>query len=155
MKIYLKLKTPPKTIAELLTKLFSFHSNFNEFFSVDTFYDENCKIKQCSAGRYRSIDDVILIVKTYFPNESETTIFNEIFNLIIIDENYNIFVPYLVDCHDIQKPTLCFYNGAIIHTKGEQLANSKYNWKDIWELIGFKDREDVLNHFKKQIRENV
>lgn len=148
MAIYLKLDKPPETIKELLINLFTYNNYYSELKGTKTYSDKECKIIQCSQGRYRSVDDIVELVNTYFPNTEDLNIFKEIFNLAI-KHNEQVFVPYLVDCNDVQRPTMSLYGNVSLHSGGKNLLKSKYNWRTIWESLGFTSEDDVKEHFLK------
>lgn len=148
MNIYLKLEKPPDTIKELIEELFNFAPGTTSFYSVDTFNDKECTDKQCGAGRYRSVDDLVDIFHTYFPDKDKQELFTQLFNLVI-ERNEIKYTPYLADCFEINKPTICFFHNISMHSCGRIMSNSDYNWKDIWESLEFIDRDQVLQHFTK------
>ena len=97
-KIYVGFKRP-KTVAEFITKLFDNKQIYGEYYSsVTTFYDKECINIQCYKNKYRSFDDVYLIIKTYYPsyNRSKlmkvliTLTFKNFVNLNIHGLNYLI-----------------------------------------------------------------
>lgn len=155
--IYLKLDKQPNTIKNLLKKLFSncrYHSNINscnsyddcELTNIATYYDPECTKKECGPARYRSIDAVLEIVRTYFSKATDKQIFKALFNLKIKNE----FVLQMIDCSYIKRPTM-YFTCYPDHEWCEfnKLSNSNYSWKMIWKSLGFKNIKDVQKHLYK------
>ena len=77
--------------------------------SNDTYYKKGTQ--HCYAGRYRSIDDFIIIAKNYFPNLTVKEILLEIkdFQNEKVNTGYGTFhYAYLGYCHNIRKNNI-FY----------------------------------------------
>lgn len=105
--IYLKLKQEPKTIEELLTELFSHKSNSGDIKSVETYKDKEYTIIDCDEDKYRSVDDLVEIVQTYFPDATPKEIFRTLIELKIYydDDTYRLC---MLNCDKINRPTMSF-----------------------------------------------
>jgi len=69
MKIYVKdvIREPKDTLYTFLEKVLRLKNNFNTFSTVSyTYLDPELKELQCTSGKHRSFDDLVLISKTYF-----------------------------------------------------------------------------------------
>lgn len=145
MAIYLKLEEKPKTIKDLLTKLYS-NLCVESMKTIKTYSNPECTNTQCMPNRYRSLDDIVEIVNTYFPKATEKEIFLELFNLnFIIKDGKARLMP--IDCDEIDKPTM-FYScnlwGKPSQTFKEGHSNSKYSWVDFFRIIGFQNTTEGL-----------
>ena len=147
--IYLQKNFKPKTIKEVIIKLYSKTSNNSSLIkSCTTYSDPNCTIIECDENKLRSIDAVIEIIKTYFPEASDEEIFKELFDTVIIINGIK-HVIYPIDCQDIKMPTISFSKHSTILFAGSVHPKSKYNWDDVIKSIGFKSRNLLYSHLKK------
>ena len=81
--------------------------------SNDTYYKKGSQ--HCNTGRYRSIDDFIVIAKNYFPNLTVKEILLEIkdFQNEKVNTGYGTFnYAYLGYCHNIRKNNI-FYSSML------------------------------------------
>ena len=69
MKLYVKdvVREPNDTLYTFLYKVLHFDGNgFGKAIVNSTYFDPEFKKLQCTAGKFRSFDDLVLISKTYF-----------------------------------------------------------------------------------------
>ena len=69
MKLYVKdiVREPKDTLYTFLYKVLSFDGKgFGKAIVNNTYYDPELTKQQCTRGRYRSFDEIVLISKTYF-----------------------------------------------------------------------------------------
>lgn len=142
MSIYIKLNKQPNSIKELLKELFSYIEG-QQLKSTMTYKDSNCKIIECYENKYRSIDAVVEVCQTYFSNLKDEEIIKKIL-FTVIERSGKQFNPYLIQCNEIQMPTLCFIS---VNTKRPPLINTEINriypyskyksWENILNIIGF------------------
>ena len=87
MKIYLKnyKKKRGLSVASFLEKLFH-----KEYGFPATYHDKECTKIQCSRGKNRSIDDVMCLIKTYYPSKTYKHIF----------EQFRIYLEKVNDIND-------------------------------------------------------
>lgn len=143
MAIYLKLNRKPRTVSELLRKLFSAQSVFYVGIkSVATYYDSDCKQEQCKIGLLRSVDDIVEIAQTYFPNILERDIFRALFKLKL-KKNDEIHRMRMINCSLLNKPTTFFVKSLNVdpcHAIGAGMYSydtrkSKYkNWATVCKI---------------------
>ena len=82
MKLYLKSqhrKQPREPILNFLKRYF-------KGFSIATFYDEECTKLQCSSAKNRSIDEMLVIVKTEYPKSNNKDIYKAFRKLLLEHE---------------------------------------------------------------------
>lgn len=71
-KIYIQTDKRPKTVRELLRKLYSIEIVYNKVKrATSTYSNKECTILQCGPEKNRSFRDVYALCKTYFHNVSE------------------------------------------------------------------------------------
>ena len=158
-KIYFK-DIEVKNVDDILRKLLI--SN-NQASSKPTFYKyNNVYYQQCSAGKYRSFDDILLICKTYFPSVKVETVFKKLLLLnntksSVLNDSLNQRFGY---CGDIRRIRYIanystsleyFYDGAIIRNQGE----SKYSWKDLFKMININNIEELKEFYLKNLKDEI
>lgn len=157
-KIYFEQGTEVKNVDDILNKLLI--SN-NITSNKPTFYKyNNVYYNQCTAGRYRSFDDILLICKTYFPSVKVETVFKKLLLLnntksSVLDDRLNQRFAY---CGDIRKIRYIgnysvsleyFYSDAITRSQGK----SKYSWKDLFKMIDINNDEELKEFYLKNLKE--
>jgi len=131
MKIYTKIGKQ-HSIKKFLTLFFSEYKG-NYLTNVETYSDIDCKDIQCSAKRYRSFDDMLLIVNTYYKNVSAEKLINILYNLNIKDKRVHV-----IYCNNINKVTLLFNNSyPTISNSDTNKGIGKYSQKELSEMIKF------------------
>lgn len=153
--IYLKLTKKPRTIKEVITNLLSYEV-YLSLKSCITYHDEEFNKVECFENKYRSIDDIVTIVQTYFPKATEKQIISALFNTVIIKNNIEYYMKVFA-CNDIKKPTVCFkvktrrsnfYNDDLNYFT---FGNSKFDSiKQVCAIAGFNSAQELDNHFNKQ-----
>ena len=102
MKIYLKnyKKKRGLSVASFLEELFH-----KEYSFPTTYHDKECTKIQCSRGKNRSIDDVMCLIKTYYPSKTYKHIFEQfrIYLEKVNDVNDDEYLNALILCYDIGK----------------------------------------------------
>lgn len=137
--IYVKFKKPD-TVKEFLALFYQLSTN--RYYSVETFFDEECAKTQCNYGRNRSFDDLFEIVNTYF-SVSVEELLHELLTMGI--ENRN---PYIFTCFDIQKDVFAISGSIYENTFSYEGLKSKYKWKEILPLIGINTYGDLCRYVK-------
>ena len=158
-KIYFK-DTEIKNVDDILNKLLI--SN-NQASSKPTFYKyNNVYYTQCTSGRYRSFDDILLICKTYFPSVKVETVFKKL--LLLNNTKNNVLNDKLRQrfgyCGDINRiryignyPSSLygFYSDAMSRAQGE----SKYSWKDLFKMININNVEELKEFYLKNLKDEI
>ena len=100
MKLYLKShhrKQPREPILNFLKRYF-------RSLTLSTFFDEDCSKLQCSSGKNRSIDEMLIIVKTEYPKSHNKDIYKAFRKLLLEHEVRNEDAKLsLLFCKDIEK----------------------------------------------------
>lgn len=159
-KIYFEQDIEVKNVDDILRKLLI--SN-NQASSKPTFYKyNNVYYKQCSAGKYRSFDDILLICKTYFPCVKVETVFKKLLLLnntksSVLNDKLNQRFAYCGDINRIRyvgnysNSLENFYKDAIIRSQGE----SKYSWKDLFKMININNVEELKEFYLKNLKDEI
>lgn len=130
MAIYVKIERQ-RTLKEFLTLLYS-HPNNGYLTCIESFEDKLCTIKQCHAGKYRSIDEMLEIVNTYYPSITFKKLAKALHSLIIEKDN-RTYKFYSLYCDKINMTTTLFTTMNCSHTD-TQKRKSKYSAKEFYEL---------------------
>lgn len=149
MKIYLKnyVKKRGLPVASFLEELFHKQYGFPA-----TYCDKECTKIQCSRGKNRSIDDVMCLIKTYYPNKTYKHIFEQFriylekVNNVNDDECSNT----LILCNDIEKwvfgyrwncPDKLFCGDYRNSSEETDEGLGKYNYDIFMKKLGYTDKE--------------
>lgn len=152
-KIYVKFKKP-RTVKKFLALLFSYY-NYDRFKSIATYKDLGCKEIQCDVNKYRSIDDLYNIVKTYYPSITKNKLLHHLLCLRI-KYNYGCYrYFYPVFCSDINKYTCMFYikinkfnNIKNIYYKYNNKSLSSISWLELYNKLGINSQKDLNKYLK-------
>ena len=159
-KIYFNQGTEVKNVDDILRKLLI--SN-NQASNKPTFYKyNNVYYQQCSAGKYRSFDDILLICKTYFPSVKVETVFEKLLLLnntksSVLNDRLNQRFAY---CGDIRRiryvgnysaSLQSFYSDTIVRNQG----GSKYSWKDLFKMININNGEELKEFYLKNLKDEI
>ena len=158
-KIYFEQGIEVKNVDDILNKLLI--SSSNQSSNKPTFYKyNNVYYQQCTAGRYRSFDDILLICKTYFPSVKVETVFKKLLLLnntksSVLNDSLKQRFKY---CGDIRRIRYIgnystsleyFYSDAMSRKQGE----SKYSWKDLFKMININNVEELKEFYLKNLKE--
>lgn len=159
-KIYFKQGTEVKNVDDILNKLLI---SISQSSNKSTFYkDNNVYYNQCTAGKFRSFDDILLICKTYFPSVKVETVFKKLLLLnntksSVLNDKLNQRFGY---CGDIRRIRYIgnyslslqyFYGDAITRPQGE----SKYSWKDLFKMIDINNVEELKEFYLKNLKDEI
>ena len=159
-KIYFEQGTEVKNVDDILNKLLISSSQTS---NKPTFYKyNNVYYNQCSAGKYRSFDDILLICKTYFPSVKVETVFKKL--LLLNNTKNSVLNDSLKQrfgyCGDIRRIRYIgnystsleyFYSDAITRKQGE----SKYSWKDLFKMININNVEELKEFYLKNLKDEI
>lgn len=162
MAIYLKIEKKPETIEELLLKLFSHvhYKNDNYTTTVPTYSNPECTVLQCERHKFRSFDDIVEIVNTYFPNTDNMTVLHNLLILQITSASGIVLLPAMLMCRSIEKPTIYYsirferdYNGGTFTDAKQRFSN--YLWKELLAELGITNFEELKNYIDKNKKETI
>jgi len=159
-KIYFEKSIKVKNIDYILNELLISKNNTSK---KCTYYKYNNKYyQQCSAHKYRSFDDILLICKTYFPSVKVETVFKKLLLLnnaknLVLNDQLNQQFGY---CSDIRKiryianypiSMKSFYSFALSRYQG----NSKYSWRDLFKMININNVEELKEFYLKNLKDEI
>lgn len=147
-KIYLKLDKRPKNVADVLQLLFVRNDSIMGISdSKKTYKDKDCKIEQCRERKYRSMDDIYYLCKTYFPNVTVKKVMHELL-MFKSGDRYKAIQFY--NCNTMKKLRVIPMSYA---TYAESIGCSKYDsqwsWKELFSLVGINSQNDLINYTNK------
>ena len=159
-KIYFK-DIEVKNVDDILRKLLI--SSSNQSSNKPTFYKyNNVYYQQCSAYKFRSFDDILLICKTYFPSVKVETVFKKL--LLLNNTKSSVLNDSLKQrfgyCGDIKRIRYIgnssnsiynFYSDAMSRKQGE----SKYSWKDLFKMININNVEELKEFYLKNLKDEI
>jgi len=130
MAIYVKIKRQ-RYLKDFLILLYS-HPFQGYLTCVESFKDELYIIRQCKAGKYRSIDEILEIVNTYYPTITIKRLAKVLHSLEIVKDNKTYYF-YSLYCYKVQKTTTLFTNFKSSHNSTSK-GFSKLSPKEFYEL---------------------
>lgn len=133
-----------KTIKQFITKLYS-QSHGYGFSSIETYSDSDCTEIQSYAMRVRSFDDVLECVNTYYKNVTPKRLMYILASMKLVKDGNNLYL-FCFRCTEINKSTFLFYNEAHWTEKFNQKQKSQYSWEELFDMIGIKNKEDIINY---------
>ena len=158
-KIYFK-DVEVKNVDDILNKLLISSSQTS---NKSTFYKyNNVCYNQCSANKYRSFDDILLICKTYFPSVKVETVFEKLLLLnntksSVLNDSLKQRFAYCGDINRIRyignysTSLQNFYRDATTRAQGE----SKYSWKDLFKMININNVEELKEFYLKNLKDEI
>lgn len=105
MAIYVNIKRQ-RYLKDFLTLLYSY-PNQGHLTCIKSFRDKLYTIQQCKAGKYRSIDELLEIVNTYYPSITIKKLSKILHSMVITKDNKN-YTFYSLYCSKVQKTTTLF-----------------------------------------------
>lgn len=127
--------------------------------SCNTYYDKECKELQCENGKYRSFDEFLICVNTYFPEVTYLELFDKLLTINFVKENKR-YIFYMVNCTDIDKSTILFYDLFYLNLairKYDYISKDdskflkrnigKYTWFKLFEESGITSEEELKNKY--------
>ena len=150
MKLYVKnvIREPNDTLYTFLYKVLHFGGNgFGKAVVNSTYFDPEFKKLQCTAGKFRSFDDLVLISKTYFRVSDKAVAkvlkkFSDNHNYVnfVLCDSAHKWVFYYGLNSDYVKYCANYKEGY--KKTNETGKNGKYSFDDIITLMGLT-KEDI------------
>lgn len=152
-KIYVNFEIP-ETIPEFLAKFFSCTHMNDRRTNVETFSDEACTTLQCSAGRFRSFDDVLILVNTYYPETSPKDLMHILLSLDLKTKAGRQLYLHMGDCSTIQRIRMLFYHERPTNVFMSSKLQSKYSWQELLAMLGITNNGELIAYTKKHIKQD-
>ena len=159
MAIYVKFaeEKKPKSIKEFLLKVFSSNCNCGYVRNVETYYDKQCKSVQCVKQKYRSFDDILELVQTYYKSATAKKVFKELLDLRPLNEKDTVCRLYMMSCSGIQRINLLYTpksnssENQISYTYNctHQTFTSKYSWKQLFAKLNINSNDDLIKYLEE------
>ncbi len=147
MALYVKFKKP-RTIKEFLIEFYK-NTDYGCGTAGVTYFDVECTKIHCSKS-YRSFDDLLELVQTYYPSTTPKRMIYHLITLKILNPKTNrMFVPHLGVCAGMGRIRYIPYpdwNCSSYLTK--QMGQSKYTWKELLSLLNIKDIRELKEFVK-------
>lgn len=152
-KIYVNFEIP-ETISEFLTKFFSCMYMNDRRTNVETYSNEACTIIQCSANRYRSFDDVLILVNTYYPGTSPKDLMHILLSLNLKSKIGEQLYLHMGDCSTIRRIRMLFYRERPTHVFLSEKRQSLYSWQELLAMLGITNNGELIAYTKKHIKQD-
>jgi hypothetical protein len=150
MAIYVKFaeEQKPRSINDFLIKFYTQRPSFEQVYAAFTYNDKECTLIQCDKIR-RSFDDLLELVKTYYPSTTEKILISKLLKLKI-DGYHSIF---LTNCSGMYRVRISYFTTKTNQRSFQSIIgvnqyNSKNSWKELLEMIGITTEEQYLEYIK-------
>lgn len=151
MKLYVKFaeEKKPKTVLEFLQLFYSRKVDVFYAFGHYTYYDKECKKIQ-DTHNWRSFDDLLDLVQTYYPSIKPVKLMHYLLILKIQLLNGVLSKPHLGTCDGMRKIRYIPYKHIIENNSSlsRPMPESKYTWSELLAPLGILNREDILTYIK-------
>lgn len=145
---------------ELLWALYPYDKGGN---AVATFYHAVLtgeSIQQCQANKMRSFDDILFLANTYLPGISVKDVFIGLllFNVESKDIKKGHLRKSFSNCSTIKRIrfTNSYHNiGNVLYSIDCNKYDSIYSWRDLFNMIGVRNDEDLKNWYIEQLKVEV
>lgn len=154
MAIYVKFaeEKKPKSIKEFLLIFYTtkYRNQFQQVYAVETFNDKDCVDLQSNHIR-RSFDDMLELVKTYYPSTTPKILMH---NLLRLEIPYHHI--YLTNCNDMRRIRISFYKNSYgFYANYESICNvtqmgSKYSWEHLLNMLNINNNTDLNNYINNE-----
>lgn len=156
-KIYIQNGDKAKTLQELFLIFYCNGNLLLEGRSAISYNESSCRSYQCHANKFRSLQDLLSIANTYFPDATFKEIIYTLITLPLKDSLSNNYYIRIRSCPDVSGINL-FYKKYLtpdqLRFKWE-VFKSKYNWKEIFtNLFGIDNPEDLRKFIEKNYDKN-
>lgn len=151
MAIYVKFaeEKKPRTIKEFLIKFYSYYKTSDFAKGYITYSNKECTSLQCEKT-YRSFDDLLELVQTYYPSTTVQKFIKILLTVKIPKKDNNTFYkPHLGICSGMGKIRFIPYNVHDLYDYKTVMKNSKYTWEELLKPLGINDKKDLINYHNK------
>lgn len=126
----------PKTVEEFLTKFFSNSKTYNDYLTnVETFSDPECTTIQCHSGKYRSFEEVLECVNTYYDELKPKDLMLILDSLVLKHPNGTKRMLYTLFCETICKPVMLFAHDYKTICDSDKKGIAKHSWEELFNMI--------------------
>ena len=147
MKIYTKFGKQD-TIYKFIKKLYS-NIESSGAHAQGTYMDEKCTIMQCYSNKLRSFDDLLYCVQTYYPHCTPQYLMHILLTVNIKSIEGKPLYLYVRNCISINRIN-CYYYYQEAYSNIDCLKyNSKWSWRELFNMLELKTTEDIKNYVKK------
>tara|TARA_R110000851_G_C12938072_1_gene551966 strand:- start:106 stop:639 length:534 start_codon:yes stop_codon:yes gene_type:complete len=148
-KLYVKFKRP-KTIKQFLTKFYSEVLHVKYRFPIQTYFDKACTKMQCRKHTYRSIDDLFILVKTYYPSATLKKLMKILVQLDLSTKDKQIRM-IIGSCSGIDNIRIYFGPGTVNHYSLTHIRkhSATHSWVELFKMIGVNNKEEYDALYKK------
>tara|TARA_R110000772_G_scaffold54130_1_gene123541 strand:- start:59954 stop:60424 length:471 start_codon:yes stop_codon:yes gene_type:complete len=142
-KIYTKIPRQ-KSIRDFIFKFYTVDypiiNNHSVLKGTRTYKDKKCTVIQCTGYKYRSIDDLFIIVQTEYPSCSIKKLITILFDMSIKGHRF-----FKIDCSGIKKPTTAFYINGNRSFDNKYWENSKFkSWTLLLKKININNEREYI-----------
>lgn len=152
MALYVKFaqQERPKTVRQFIRKYYSNHVDPYLAKGHDTYFDPECKRIHCTR-MYRSFDDLLDLVNTYYPSIKPLKLMHYLLTTKIPLQGINRFAkPHLGTCNGMGRIRFIPYNQHSLDGFKTRMPNSKYTWEELLTPLGITNHAEFEAYIQNQ-----
>lgn len=149
MAIYVKFaeEKKPKTVLGFLNLFYSRVIGNYCVLGQFTYHDKECKLIQDN-NKYRSFDDLLDLIQTYYPSTKPSKLMHYLLILKIELPGGGVSKPHLGFCSQMGRiryiPWFCSHYSGI----KKKMTKSKYTWQELLSPLGINNEQEFLEYIK-------
>lgn len=150
MAIYVKFaeKKRPKSVLKFLEQFYSDRTRTDYVIGCITYSNKECTFIQ-NTKHWRSFDDLLELVQTYYPSIKPVKLMHYLLVLKIPLANNKLSKPHLGTCGGMNKIRYIPYYVNNYNEINTKMIHSKYTWKQLLEPLGIFNQEQFEEYIKK------
>lgn len=140
----------PRTVREFLRKYYNNQVDPYLAKGHDTYFDPECRRVHCTR-MYRSFDDLLDLVNTYYPSIKPLKLMHYLLTTKIPLRGENKFAkPHLGTCNGMGRIRFIPYNQSNYDHIDHRMPNSRFTWKELLEPLGITNKDEFEAYIKNQ-----
>lgn len=149
MALYVKFaqEQRPNSVKGFLKKFYTRDVDVSIAKGQYTFFDPECT-KVHDKHQYRSFDDLLELVQTYYPKVTPVKLMHYLLTTKIALQGKDRFAkPHLGKCNDMGKIRFIPYMTDSYSNLDVKMPESKYTWNELMRPLGIKTEHDFVKYY--------
>lgn len=153
MSLYVKFakEKRPRTVKQFLIEYYSLRKDPYLAYGGDTYSNIECTIHHCGRS-YRSFDDLLDLVNTYYPSIKPKKLMHYLLTVKIksSDKAEGFYWPHLATCSGMGRIRYIpyyqkWYDQNQINLR---MGNSRYTWKELLAMLGITNEKEFFEYIE-------
>jgi hypothetical protein len=149
MALYVKFaqEQRPNSVKGFLKKFYTREVTVDTARGHYTYLDPECKQVQ-DRHQYRSFDDLLELVQTYYPKVTPVKLMHYLLTTkIALQGKDRVARPHLGKCSDMGKIRFIPYMMDSYSEISTKMSKSKYTWSELMRPLGIKTEHDFVKYY--------